>query len=147
MVLSFKERRLRETMKKEQKRSERLGVQTAQTGESIVQALGKGRKIGPEDLKKMKFAVSQFQIDGEFHDVLMEKLKLQHKALYKIVQEEFESEWMNQFMKLVDHIPAASRFRPFAISWPQWLQFGMEVDMNEEDVVNALKVMLIFRDR
>lgn len=146
-LMSFKERRERERLQKEQKRAERIGVNTLATGESLVATLGKGRQISSSDLERMEKAVEVFQIGGEEMDRVKENLKLHHKALFKIVEEELKGDWMGSFGRLVKAIPQARRFRPFAISWPEWKQIGMEAGMNEEDVVAALKVMLVFRDR
>lgn len=147
MSLTFSERRQRESMKKEQKRAERIGVKTDATGAGLVATLSRGRQIGADDLKRMETAVSIFQNGGPELDRVIEDLKLRHKALYKVVEDELKGDWMGAFMRLVASIPAAKRFRPFAITWPEWRQFGMEAGMNEEETVAALKVMLVFRDR
>lgn len=147
MALTLRERRDRDALKKEQKRAERIGVKTASTGEGLVATLGKGRQINADDLKRMEQAVSLFQKGGEELDKVIDNLKLHHKTMYKMVQDELQGDWMGAFGRLVEAIPAARRFRPFTITWPDWKQIGMEAGMNEEDVVSALKVMLVFRDR
>ena len=146
-MLSFKERRERDALKKEQKRAERIGVKTVSTGEGLVATLGKGRQISADDLKRMEQAVAVFRDGGEELERVLENLKLHEKAMYKIVQDELKGDWMGAFGRLVAAIPAVKRFRPFAISWPEWRQIGLEAGMNEEEVVDALKVMLVFRDR
>jgi hypothetical protein len=147
VALSLKEQRERDALRKEQKRAERMGVKTIATGEGLVAQLGKGRQISDGDLKRMEQAVAVFRDGGEELDRVVENLKLHQKAMYKMVQDELKGDWMGAFGRLVGAIPAARRFRPFAISWPEWRQIGLEAGMNEEEVVDALKVMLVFRDR
>ncbi len=147
VALSLKEQRERENLRKEQKRAERMGVKTLATGQSLVAELSKGRQISEGDLKRMEKAVDVFRTGGEELDRVLENLKVHQKAMYKIVQEELKGDWMGAFGKLVAGIPAAKRFRPFAITWPEWRQIGLEAGMNEEQVVDALKVMMVFRDR
>ncbi len=146
-MLSLKERREREALRKEQKRAERIGVKTTSTGEGLVATLGKGRQISADDLKRMEKAVAVFRDGGEELERVLENLKLHQKAMYNLVQDELQGDWMGAFGRLVEAIPASKRFRPFAITWPEWRQIGLEAGMNEEDVVSALKVMLVFRDR
>ena len=146
-MLSLKERREREALRKEQKRAERIGVKTTSTGEGLVATLGKGRQISADDLKRMEQAVAVFRDGGEELERVLENLRLHQKAMYNLVQEELKGDWMGAFGRLVAAIPAAKRFRPFAITWPEWRQIGLEAGMNEEEVVDALKVMLVFRDR
>lgn len=143
----MKERREREALRKEQKRAERIGVKTTSTGEGLVATLGKGRQISADDLKRMEQAVAVFRDGGEELERVLENLRLHQKAMYNLVQEELKGDWMGAFGRLVAAIPAAKRFRPFAITWPEWRQIGLEAGMNEEEVVDALKVMLVFRDR
>lgn len=147
MALSLKERRERDALKKEQKRAERIGVKTTATGEGLVATLGRGRQISADDLKRMEKAVAVFRDGGEELEKVLDNLKLHHKTMYKMVQDELQGDWMGSFGRLVAGVPAARRFRPFNITWPEWLQIGMEAGMNEEEVVSALKVMLVFRDR
>lgn len=146
-MLSLKERRERDALKKEQKRAERIGVKTTSTGEGLVATLGKGRQISADDLKRMEQAVAVFRDGGDELQRVLDNLKTHEKALYKIVQDELKGDWMGAFGRLVTAIPHVKRFRPFAITWPEWRQIGLEAGMNEEQVVDALKVMLVFRDR
>lgn len=145
-MLSFRERREREVMKKEQKRAERLGVKTTSTGQGLVDTLQRGRQISAADLKRMEQAVGVFRTGGEQLDRVLDDLKTHHRVIYKMVQDELQGDWMGAFEKLIASMPKSREFRPFTISWPEWRQFGMEAGMTEEEVVSALKVLVVFRD-
>lgn len=147
MGFSLKERREREMLRKEQKRAERMAIKTEMTGEELVKALGRGRQISANDLERMQQSVAVFRNGGEELERVLAELKLKHMVLYKAVEEHLKGDWMGNFEKLIASIPDVKKFRPFAITWPEWRQFGMAAGMNEEDVVGALKVMLVFRDR
>lgn len=147
MALSFSERRQRDSMKKEQRRAERIGVKTNATGEGLVATLGRGRQLSADDLKRMSMAVDVFRNGGPELERVLEEMKVHQRAMYTVMQETLKGDWMELFGRLVGSMSKASSFRPYAITWPEWLQFGIEAGMNEEQVVEALKVMLVFRDR
>lgn len=147
MALGLKERIKREKLAKEQKRAERMGVKNNATGQDIVKKLSTGRQISSGDLDRISMAVSVFRNGGEELERVLDNLRRHQAVLYKMVEEEFKGDWISNFEKLISSIPSENRFRPFAITWPQWLEFGMAVGMNEEDVVGALKILMIFRDR
>lgn len=147
VALSYSEQRQRESAKKEQRRAERLGVKSAATGEKLVATLSRGRQISSEDLKRMEMAVGIFRDGGPELERVLDNMKRHQAVLYKMVEDELKGDWMTLFGRLIASIPKAREFRPFSITWPEWRQFGMEAGMNEEEVVQALKVMLVFRDR
>lgn len=148
MVMSLKERMQRDSLRKEQKRADRAGMKTLMRGEDIVAKLSSGRQIGDDDLRNISLAVDIFKnADDETRDRMKAKLRKRDLMLYNIVETELRGEWMDHFEKLVGAIPLEKRQRPFSIDWTGWREIGARVGMPEEQVVEALKVLLVFRDR
>jgi len=137
----------RDRANKEQKRAERMSLKSLKTGEELVAALGKGRQIAESDLKRMVTAVGVFHNEGEEKQRVIEGLKPSQRVMYEVVKNELKSEWMGNFLKLIESLPDEKRFRPYAITWPEWREFGMHAGMTSEQTTDALKVMLVMRDR
>lgn len=148
MVMSLKERMQRDSLRKEQKRADRAGMKTLMKGEEVVSKLASGRQIGDDDLKNISLAVDVFKnADEETRDRMKAKLRKRDLMLYNIVETELRGEWMDHFEKLIGAIPLERRQRPFSIDWTGWREIGAKAGMPEEQVVEALKVLLVFRDR
>lgn len=137
----------RDRANKEQKRAERMSLKSMKTGQELVVALGKGRQVSQNDLERIVTAVTAFHADGEEKQRIVDNLKAHHRAMYEVVKNEIKSEWMGNFLKLIESLPEEKRFRPYTITWPEWREYGMRAGMTDEQTTDALKVMLVMRDR
>lgn len=147
MALSLKERMQAQSLKKEQKRAERMSEVTLKSGPEICAKLAAGRQVNRFGLEQMREAVRLFRDGGRKLDDALAQMSPKKRMMFRVAKEELQGEWMGMFEQLVASIPDNRRDRPFAINWDQWVSLGAEAGMNEEQVVNALRVMLVFRNR
>ena len=147
MPLSLKERMLQSSLRKEQKRAERESEVTLTSGPDICFKLADGRQITRHGLDRMRMAVRIFRDGGPKLDMALKQMSSKKRAMYRLVSSEFKGEWMEMFERLVDAIPDDRRDSVFSTSWDDWRRTGGAVGMNDQQVVDALRVMLVFRDR
>lgn len=147
MALGLKEKMARDRAAKEQKRAERMSLKSLRTGDDLVGALRKGRQVSESDLKRIVTAVTVFHEGGDDKQRVIDGLKPAQRVMYEVVKNELKGEWMGSFLKLIESLPDEKRFRPYTITWPEWREFGMHAGMTDEQTSDALKVMLVMRDR
>lgn len=150
MALSLKERLLKEKerklMRKEQKRAELLDIKNMNSGEKLVNEISKGKMINKKSFRDMKLAVEIFSEGGERQELILSKLGKRDRVLYSIAKEEMKGEWMESFALMAKKI-IESNMSPERMSWPEWRQFGIDAGMNEDQIVDALKVIVVFKNR
>ncbi len=147
MALGLKERMARNSAAKEQKRAERMSEVSLKNGPEICAKLADGRQVNRHGLERMQKAVRLFRDGGRELDMALSQMSPKQRAMYRLVASELQGEWMHLFERLIAEIPEDSRDTPFKMSWSEWVSAGGRAGMTEEQVVEGLRVMLVFRDR
>lgn len=137
----------RERARKDQKIAQRMSVRSLQTGAELAAALAEGRQIDEGDLLLLVDVVRTFQNGGEDLERLVARMKRSQRVMYEVARKELQGEWMAAFLRLVQSLPDDLRAAPYSITWSHWRELGMRAGMREEEVVDALKVMMVMRDR
>lgn len=143
----LKERMARERARKDQRIAQRMSVKTMDTGEQLAAALAQGRQINETDLLALIDVVRTFLEGGDKLERVISLMKRSQRVMYEVAKKELQGEWMSAFLRLIESLPDDLRASPYTITWPHWRELGMVAGMREDEVVNALKVMMVMRDR
>ena len=142
--MGLSERMAAARAKKEQHSAERQARKLGDTGESIVKSLQSNRsRINLNNLDLVAGAFADAASDN-----IIEKLldNAKHKLMYAMVKEYLEGDWMSEFRKLLAVVPADRRLMGQAITWQDWQAYSVKASLDERELVQALRVIAIFRD-
>lgn len=142
--MGLSERMAAARAKKEQHSAERQMRKLGETGEAIALSLQSNRST--INLNVLETGVSVFSdaISNNTIERLLDKPKF--KIMYAMVKEHLQGEWMADFSKLIAAVPADRRMIAQSNSWQDWQAYAVKAGMNEHELLQALRVLAIFRD-
>lgn len=142
--MGLSERMAAARVKKEQHIAERQTRKIADTGEAIVKSLESNRsRVNLNNLELVAEAFAEAQSNNTI-EKLLDNAK--HKIMYGMVKEYLEGDWMSEFRKLLSVVPADRRLMGQAITWQDWQKYAVKAGLEERELVQALRVIMIFRD-
>lgn len=129
--------------KKEQVRAERQLIKAGKSAKGIALTLSKDRT--PILLKDIQTSAELFDPnkDNELIERLLDKPK--YKAMYKIVKEELEGDWIQDFKSLLAAVPANKSMQAQSITWDEWQSYGKVASLDEKSLFQGLQVIHVFR--
>lgn len=129
---------------KEQKQAERQLIKVGDTGEALAKNIASMRQ--PLNLKRIEDAASIFDPNSE-NSELIDKLlsKPKEKAMYMMVREELQGDWMADFRRLLSVMPQTAILQGQTLSWDEWRGYGDKAGLDEKGLTQALKLIVVFR--
>lgn len=142
--MGLSEKMAERRMKAEQKKVERQLKNTSGSARELVQKIQS--EPGQLNLDTMVMLAKEFGPNGQNNELVEAVLsKPKNKIMYAIVKEHFEGEWMAEFERLVDVIPAQEKVRAHKFTWDEWRGYADAAALNEEGLKQALHVVVVFR--
>ena len=142
--MSLKAKMAAQRAKKEQRFAERQLVKAGETGESLARSIAVMRT--PLNLKRIEEAASIFDPNSENAELIDELLrKPKEKAMYMMVKEELQGDWMAEFRRLLSVMPQVAIMQGQTLSWEDWRGYADEAGLDEAGLTQALKVIVVFR--
>lgn len=128
---------------KEQKRAEKQLAGAGKSVRKVVEALRADRS--PINLDLLAKAAEAFapNNDGGEIDQLLDK---PHFAMmHAMVRDQLEGDWMAEFRRLLEVVKPVHRLQAQVVTLDQWFIYGMEAQLDEKGLQQALQVVFIFR--
>ena len=100
----------------------------------------------PLNLKRIEDAAAIFDPNSE-NAALVEELlrKPKEKAMYMMVKEELQGDWMADFRRLLSVMPSMAIMQGQTVSWQAWREYADKAGLDEEALTQALKLIVVFR--
>jgi hypothetical protein len=142
--MSLKAKMAAQRAKKQQKFAERQLLKAGETGESLARNIAAMRT--PLDLRRIEEAASVFDPASDKAALVDELLsRPKEKAMYMVVKEELQGDWMADFRRLLAAMPMMAIMQGQTLSWDDWRGYADKAGLDENGLTQALKVIYVFR--
>lgn len=144
--MSLKEKMAANRAAKEQKRADRQVASAGKSSAEIVDNLRKDRSQIDLILIETAAGVIADAQSGK-SNVVVDKLldNAKHKLMFKAVEEFLADDWIGEFRRLLNAVPAQLRRQAQVLKLDQWKEFSLSAGLDERGLVQALQVIFIFR--
>lgn len=142
--MSLKAKMAAQRAKKEQRFAERQLIKAGETGESLARSISSMRQ--PLNLKRIEDAAAIFDPNSQNAEVIEKLLsKPKEKAMYLMVKDELQGDWMADFRRLLSVMPQVAIMQGQTLSWDEWRGYADQAGLDEKGLTQALKLIVVFR--
>jgi len=142
--MSLKAKMAAQRAKKEQRFAERQLIKAGETGESLARSISSMRQ--PLNLKRIEDAAAIFDPNSQNAEVIEKLLsKPKEKAMYLMVKDELQGDWMADFRRLLSVMPQVAIMQGQTLSWDDWRGYADQAGLDEKGLTQALKLIVVFR--
>lgn len=142
--MSLKAKMAAQRAKKEQRFAERQLIKAGETGESLARSISSMRQ--PLNLKRIEDAAAIFDPNSQNAEVIEKLLsKPKEKAMYLMVKDELQGDWMADFRRLLSVMPQVAIMQGQTLSWEDWRGYADQAGLDEKGLTQALKLIVVFR--
>ena len=142
--MSLKAKMAAQRAKKEQRFAERQLIKAGETGESLARSISSMRQ--PLNLKRIEDAAAIFDPNSQNAEVIEKLLsKPKEKAMYLMVKDELQGDWMADFRRLLSVMPQVAIIQGQTLSWDDWRGYADQAGLDEKGLTQALKLIVVFR--
>lgn len=142
--MSLKEKMAARRAAKEQKSAERQLIKAGESGESLARTISSMRQ--PLNLKNIEESAAVFDPNSENSEVIDKLLsKPKEKAMYLMVREELQGDWMADFRRLLSVMPQVAILQGQTLSWEDWRKYADMAGLDEKALTQALQLIVVFR--
>lgn len=142
--MSLKEKLAAKRALKEQKRAESQLLQVEMDSKKLVEKISENR--APFDVDGIAQAASMIDpVSGDkaFIEEFLSKKK--NLALYAVVKEYLQGDWMAQFKLLISGMTTLEKKNPQMLKWEDWRRLADNAGLDEAGLSQALFLITVFR--
>ena len=100
----------------------------------------------PLNLKRIEDAAAIFDPNSQNAEVIEKLLsKPKEKAMYLMVKDELQGDWMADFRRLLSVMPQVAIMQGQTLSWDDWRGYADQAGLDEKGLTQALKLIVVFR--